>query len=53
MTAPDKLRQLANHEIHRMERKLNEAQDELESIKLILTEIKWVQEQEDIDERLC
>ena len=49
MSVPDNLKQMVNHEIHRLEKKLNEAQSGIDSLKLILVEIKWVQEQDEVE----
>ena len=57
MSAPDDLRRLANQELKRVQKKLDkanfdiaEAQSELEQLKLILTEIKWVQDESEAKE---
>jgi len=50
MNALDDLRRLATHEIHRLEQKLTEAQSDLDSLKLVLTEIKWVQDEDEVKE---
>jgi len=56
MTAPNNLRQIANQEISKIQQKLDranfdiaKAQEEMESLKLILTEIKWWQEQDEVE----
>jgi len=49
MNAPRDMLRMVRHEIHRLEKKLDEAQSGINSLELILTEIKWVQEQEEID----
>ena len=49
MNAPRDMQRMVRHEIHRLEKKLDDAQSGIDSLKLILTEIKWVQEQEKID----
>jgi len=57
MNVPDDLRRQANHEIKCIQKKLDkanfdiaEAQGEIESLKLILTEIKWVQDEDEAKE---
>jgi len=49
MSAPRDMQRMVRHEIHRLEKKLDDAQSGIDSLKLILTEIKWIQEQEAID----
>ena len=49
MNASRDMQRMVRHEIHRLEKKLDEARSGIESLELILTEIKWIQEQEAID----
>ena len=49
MNAPDNLRQHVAQEIHWMRQKVAEVQSSIDTLELLLTEIKWIQEQEEID----
>ena len=50
--ATDELKRRVHHEIHRLEMTLDEARSNIDALKLLLTEIKWVQEQEELHEGL-
>jgi len=50
MNAPDNIKHHVRQEIHRIKQKIAEAQSGIDTLELLLTEIKWVQEQEDINE---
>ena len=49
MNAPDSLRVATERQIHRLEVQLALMSSGINSLKLLLTEIKWKQEQERID----
>jgi len=49
MNAPDSIRHHVRQEIHQIKKRITEAQSGIDSLELILTEIKWIQEQEAID----
>jgi len=57
MNAPDNIKHHVRHEIHQIKKKLAQAESSIDTMKsgidtleLLLTEIKWIQEQEKIDE---
>jgi len=56
MNAPDNIKYHVRQEIHQIKKKLAQAESSIDTMKsgidtleLLLTEIKWVQEQEEID----
>ena len=49
MNAPDNIKHHVRQEIHAIKKKLAQAESSIDTLELLLTEIKWVQEQEKID----
>jgi len=49
MNAPDSIRHHVRQEIHQIKKRISEAQSGIDALELLLTEIKWIQEQEKID----
>ena len=52
MNAPDSIKHHVRQEIHRIKKKLAQVESSIDALELLLTEIKWIQEQEKINEGL-